>query len=431
MSRGSARCDPERVKAALFALVLCAAAAQPPAPLEARLNAKPDDLDARSQLIRLYFRDSQKNPAAQQARVDHLLWVITHHPEAGVLDEPVSTVNGPGPDYDRVKSAWLAVIDKPGVSASLLSRAANFFRPAEPDRSISLLQKARAMEPQNWMWTAQLGQMYAFRLTGITGLNQNGLPIAVDPNRAAATDVEKLRAALLASRDAELLGTVAAALAGQGMIAAAGTGRAEEVAALSERLIARAKQIDPKNTKWDFMLGQSYAHRAERSAGEQRAELARRAFECFQRARAIDPAAVTALPPSQYARTAVEVGELKIARDAAERCLAQAPTLGFKDAAVHECNLILGRVGLREGDTARAIRYLYAAANVEGRGALSSFGPNMMLAKELLERGQRKPVVEYLRLCSKFWSFDRGQIARWTAEINSGKIPEFGANLVY
>ena len=51
--------------------------------------------------------------------------------------------------------------------------------------------------------------------------------------------------------------------------------------------------------------------------------------------------------------------------------------------------------------------------------------------QELLEKGQRKAVLEYLRLCAKFWSYDRGQIARWTAEINAGKIPEFGANLIY
>ena len=77
------------------------------------------------------------------------------------------------------------------------------------------------MEPRNWMWVAQLGRMYAFRLSGITGLNQNGLPVAVDPAKAQTKEVADLKAKLLASRDTELLGMVAAALGGQGAIAGA------------------------------------------------------------------------------------------------------------------------------------------------------------------------------------------------------------------
>jgi hypothetical protein len=55
----------------------------------------------------------------------------------------------------------------------------------------------------------------------------------------------------------------------------------------------------------------------------------------------------------------------------------------------------------------------------------------MMLAHELLEKGQRAVVLEYFRLCSKFWSYDRGQLARWTEQVKAGEIPQFGANLVY
>ena len=168
---------------------------------------------------------------------------------------------------------------------------------------------------------------------------------------------------------------IAAALGGQGTIAGAMTGRADETAMLSERLIARSKEIDPHNSKWDFMLGQSYAHRAEHAAGEQRAELARRAFQYFEAARKIDPAVASAAFPSQYARVAIEVGDRKAARDAGHRCLSQVPLVNVKDAGLHECNLILGRVALREGDTASAVRHLYAAANVSGGGSLSSFGP--------------------------------------------------------
>jgi hypothetical protein len=127
----------------------------------------------------------------------------------------------------------------------------------------------------------------------------------------------------------------------------------------------------------------------------------------------------------------VEAGELDKAKASAELCLAQIETLPFKDSAIHDCNLILGRVALRRGELKRAGEYLLAAAGVEGKGPLSSFGPNMMLAQELLEKSQRAVVLEYFRLCGKFWAYDRGQLALWTEQVKAGEIPHFGANLVY
>jgi len=38
----------------------------------------------------------------------------------------------------------------------------------------------------------------------------------------------------------------------------------------------------------------------------------------------------------------------------------------------------------------------------------NSFGPNVSLAKDLLEKGERDTVVEYFEACKKFWKMDRG-----------------------
>ena len=54
-----------------------------------------------------------------------------------------------------------------------------------------------------------------------------------------------------------------------------------------------------------------------------------------------------------------------------------------------------------------------------------------MLARELLEKGDRPAVLDYFHRCSRFWTADRGQLARWTAQVTAGKIPDFGANLIY
>ena len=62
---------------------------------------------------------------------------------------------------------------------------------------------------------------------------------------------------------------------------------------------------------------------------------------------------------------------------------------------------------------------------------LGSFGPNMSLAKDLLAKGEQETVLEYLELCRKFWGLNRGKLDEWVKDIEAGRMPEFGANLIY
>jgi hypothetical protein len=101
--------------------------------------------------------------------------------------------------------------------------------------------------------------------------------------------------------------------------------------------------------------------------------------------------------------------------------------------AVHDGNLILGRVALREGDVEQAKRRLLEAGKSSGSPVLGSFGPNMALAKELLEKGESEVVLEYFELCKNFWTGanQHQKLDQWAGEVKKGKIPDFGANLVY
>jgi hypothetical protein len=99
--------------------------------------------------------------------------------------------------------------------------------------------------------------------------------------------------------------------------------------------------------------------------------------------------------------------------------------------AVHKANLALGRLALREGDVELAKHYLVEAGKTPGSPQLNSFGPNMLLAKELLEKGETPSVLEYLDLCAKFWSIDHGSVSTWKKMIADGKQPNFFANLLY
>lgn len=98
---------------------------------------------------------------------------------------------------------------------------------------------------------------------------------------------------------------------------------------------------------------------------------------------------------------------------------------------VHDGNMVLGLVALRGGDVLGAKQYLLKAGETTGSPVLGSFGPNMTLAKALLDAGERDVVVEYFAECRVFWKMGSKKLDDWSAVVRGGGKPEFGANLVY
>lgn len=99
--------------------------------------------------------------------------------------------------------------------------------------------------------------------------------------------------------------------------------------------------------------------------------------------------------------------------------------------AIQDTNIVFGRIAMREGRIEDAKRYLIGAGKSPGSAVMDSFGPNMSLAKDLLQKGERDVVLEYFDLCRKFWSFHNDKLDEWSQDVKAGKIPNFGANLVY
>lgn len=99
--------------------------------------------------------------------------------------------------------------------------------------------------------------------------------------------------------------------------------------------------------------------------------------------------------------------------------------------ATHKISIISGRMALRNGKIDEAKTFLIEAGKTQGSPQLNSFGPNMSLAKELLEKGEKNAVLEYFDLCRAFWETDFSRLDDWTTEVKNDRIPDFGANLIF
>jgi hypothetical protein len=97
--------------------------------------------------------------------------------------------------------------------------------------------------------------------------------------------------------------------------------------------------------------------------------------------------------------------------------------------AIHDVNVVLGRLAVSEGRIEAAKAHLMAAGKTPGSPQLSTFGPNMSLARDLLRQGEKDAVLKYFKLCAKFWGKKSSRLPQWTLEVQRGQVPDFGANL--
>ncbi len=92
--------------------------------------------------------------------------------------------------------------------------------------------------------------------------------------------------------------------------------------------------------------------------------------------------------------------------------------------AIHDLNRVLGLISLSTGDIDTAAKYLEKAGKSTGSPQLNTFGPELDLANQLLQRGKVDAVKAYLKDIKSFWEMNNGQVDTWLAEIEKGGKPE-------
>jgi hypothetical protein len=142
----------------------------------------------------------------------------------------------------------------------------------------------------------------------------------------------------------------------------------------------------------------------------------------------------------QLAKAAVDAGEIDKAEryayevlgsigDGASDCgvCPEADRAALDGTAVHDGHLVLGRVAMTHNDIDLAKLHLLEAGKTSGGPVLDSFGPDLTLARQLLDAGESAAVLEYLARCETFWKTGRPQLQKWEAAIRSGERPHLAA----
>jgi hypothetical protein len=198
---------------------------------------------------------------------------------------------------------------------------------------------------------------------------------------------------------------------------------------LAEGLLERGRALEPGNPRWSEQLAQ--LHKLNASNGDVAEAVA--ALAEAERALAMAPPSARTLPAS-LPEAAFAAGDMPKATAYANRLLNEAITYRTRwdyGNAIHQGNLVLGRIAVRDGRLAEAVTFLRASGQTPGSPQLNSFGPNMSLAKDLLEQGETRAVLDYFELCRKFWTMGGSRLDAWATAVQAGNIPSFGANLHY
>lgn len=422
---------------------LCAKAAKA---LEAHLEKTPSDLPSRERLLGYYYFGGLAELGAAptvEARRRHILWLIGNQPAAEVtaFAEAVLVPEGhPLADpqgYAQGSRLWAEQMGKAAAPVEIFMRAANYHQLADKATAEAALLQGRTRHPAAVAAIdAQLGYVYALAVLGVSRLNPNGIPVAASAQEASGTFAMRARQTLEQSDSAPLTGIAGRILSQYGtMLMAFGQSRTGE-AALAERLLMRAAQLEPKNPAWPDALGQHLRMLAQRAAAPaQRQEILRRALGYLEKS-----LAHTADPDwhrsrlVEVAKLAANVGDTARAEKYARELVALAerhPGEAAYGPAWHDGHMVLGRVALMRKAVPEARAHLLKAGQAAGGGTLTSFGPNMRLASELLDLGEKRVVLEYLQLCKVFWNGPHTPVDRWIQDIEAGRKPAFGANLEY
>jgi tetratricopeptide (TPR) repeat protein len=156
--------------------------------LEAKLQAQPEDYDARLQLIAYHVRGDRLNrPDSREAHLRHVLWLIQNKPDSDILASPHAQL-----DEGQTKEAeirWLQALRQYSHKPEVVWNAVCFYRNFDKDKYRTYLQRAVELAPDNDHYSHELGLVYAGEIIA-------GVPTGAKQQLDSTDNVAVLEAAI-------------------------------------------------------------------------------------------------------------------------------------------------------------------------------------------------------------------------------------------
>jgi len=195
--------------------------------------------------------------------------------------------------------------------------------------------------------------------------------------------------------------------------------------ALAKESLQAAQALDRENPEWPAALGHLYMLDMNSNSLKVQDEAATNALEQLEIAYKLSTDRAQNNLLQYLAKAAVAAKQTEKAKKYAEKMVRQSGSGWNAGNNIHQGNITLGKVALAAGDVEAAKQYLIKAGKTSGSPTLNFFGPDMTLAKELLQKDEKAKdvVLEYLTLCSKFWKLGKVRLDQWSAIVKDDQIP--------
>jgi hypothetical protein len=391
-----------------FLVISLAAAAQVPTEterVEKRLLDHPDDKGA---LQRILANPSLAPNKLRADRRELILWLIAHQPESKFFDEPFAQLWPRGkladPDgFSQAAQLWKDQAAKPGATPKAIANAATFLKMSDPFQGIAILDAAASEHPGDPDLARARGILNAALMVGVSGLDDNNFPrYTTNAARRATRSAANARKEIEGSQDANLVGGAGDFLSHPASLALPFnvTFGDDDVLALAEKWLRRARDLSPGSDVWNSSLSNAIHMRAQRT--NDAAEKLRLLLESSN-----------LLPGDQRLnlRAEIALAEFEASDDAGAEREARAlvaSTTSFHD--YHIGQTVLGRIALAKGREAEAREHLLASVKPLAPFRNPATQPNMTLAQEIYDSGDRDTVVAFLEASRAVWGYDQGRL---------------------
>jgi hypothetical protein len=182
--------------------------------LETRLDARPDDINARVALLRYYLQSTEAADRVTPLRRKHIAWLIEHQPWQNELGSASGDIDPAGdPEgFAQASAAWQKALDAAQPVFDAYAHAVEFYKTADPQRARRIAEDGLKRYPGNAHISRMLGTVMANGIVGVKTADRNGTTTSFDDSAARSREAGQDRQALETTTDTNLIGGAVTAL---------------------------------------------------------------------------------------------------------------------------------------------------------------------------------------------------------------------------